>query len=304
MSKKWKDTEKIVAAFERRISKEASIEHDVIMKDLTGDSDGRQCDIVIKSGGFPRETITIVEVQDRKSQIDITTFDGFISKMKSVGAQHLIVVSKHDFPKSVKRRAGTLGPTVRLINLTELIDEKFAIEFIDNEVKVLNHNVDEFTIRFKDIDSERDAQKIADILESGKFRLQRNSMLYTPYELLILCLKNTSDSYEEGTRIGCINIPKEEGIYLESLSDIPIGIEYRMTVTTVMSKLDLKCFEYKQLDIAKPLLWYAEGTGSINGEKAKIGLSFKFDETTLDYERNIEVLEGPFQDLVIELIRV
>lgn len=304
MSKNWKDTEKIIAALESRISQDAAIEHNVIMKDLTGDSDGRQCDIVIRSGVFPRETVTIVEVQDRKSQIDITTFDGFVTKMKSVGAQHLIVVSKREFPKSIRRRAGTLGPTVRLINFAELINGNFAIEFIDNVVKVLNHNVDDFTIRIKAIDSDKKFHEIVKKMEIENFRLERNGTFYTPYELLIYCLKHANDLYVEGTRTGHISIPQEEGIHFESLPEIPIGIEYDMTVTTIMTELDLKYFEYKQLDITKPLLWYAEGTGSINGEKAKIGLSFKYDETTLDYELNIEVIEGPFEDLVIGIVRV
>jgi len=46
------DTEKIVAAFERRISDDSEIIHNVILPDLSGDSDGRQCDIIRIKGNL------------------------------------------------------------------------------------------------------------------------------------------------------------------------------------------------------------------------------------------------------------
>lgn len=84
------------------------------------DREPRQCDIVITYGDAPRQTITIVEVQDRNSKPDITTFHGWIKKMQEVGAQHLICVSALGYPESIINDvAKEFGPTVRLMTLQE-----------------------------------------------------------------------------------------------------------------------------------------------------------------------------------------
>ena len=98
---KWKLVEYVVKLIEQAISPDARVEHDVWLPDLTEASNKRQCDIVIWTGSLPRETITIVEVQDRNKPFDINTFDGLCKKMRKVGAQHLICVSKQDFPSSI-----------------------------------------------------------------------------------------------------------------------------------------------------------------------------------------------------------
>jgi len=307
MNPKWKETEKLVAAFEKRISKESEVMHNVILPDLSGDSNGRQCDIVIKSGKYPRETLTIVEVQDRKSQLNITTFDGFVEKMRSVGTQHLMVVSKCEFPISVQRRAVKLGPTVRLINFSELIKGEFAIEFIDNFVTVYNHFLDDFVVRIKDIGEPDDnLELVISILKGGNIIFERDGLEYTPSEMILQCLKHSRgrNIYKEGRRKGTIKISIDERVCIKSIKSIPVGIEFDITVNTSISKLDLKCFEYKQQYLDNPLLWYAEGLGKIDGEDARIGITFTYNENISKYDLNLEVLEGPFYECVIVLARI
>ena len=305
MNSKWKDTEKIVAAFERRISDDSEIIHNVILPDLSGDSDGRQCDIIIKSGKHPRESLTIVEVQDRKSQLDITTFDGFVTKMRSVGAQHLIVVSKQEFPISVKKRALRLGPTVRLIKFSELMKDEFVISFIDDYVTVFNHELEYFVVRIKKVENQNTNQeKVMRILEEGNIIFVRDGYQYSAEDIIFECLKNKRINYVEGKNEIRIEIPIYERLMLYSEPCISVGVEFDVIVITSTSQLKLKCFEYKQQDIDNPLVWYAEGIGKFNGEDARIGVSFIYDEVNTRYNMNLETIEGSFNDVIVEISRI
>jgi hypothetical protein len=107
--------------------------------------------IVIRTGNVPRQTITIVEVQSRNRKVEITTFDGWMSKMREVGAQHLICVSTLSFPESIKEKAKQSGNTVRLITLTRTGFERlpldiFQVEMHYHKVKYNILSNDMFTI--------------------------------------------------------------------------------------------------------------------------------------------------------------
>jgi hypothetical protein len=118
----WKITEKIIALLEGIITPDAEVEHNVYLP-VIGSQSGRkrQCDIVIKYGLEPRQSIAIVEVQKRKKLPDINTFQGWLRKMTEVGAQHLICVSALGYPKSIIEDVATkVGPTVTLTTLKEL----------------------------------------------------------------------------------------------------------------------------------------------------------------------------------------
>ncbi|MEQ6290558.1 hypothetical protein ACFPAG_08045 [Vogesella sp. GCM10023246] len=132
MAKQGTDLEKIVEIIERSFSPEAKIEHNVFLPILTS-SEGHtaQCDIVIRKGIQPRETITIVEVQDRNSKVDINTFRGWLGKLEDVGAQHLICVSRNDFPSSIKEKVSQSGSKVLLITLKELTVDRIPLEFVN-----------------------------------------------------------------------------------------------------------------------------------------------------------------------------
>lgn len=114
----WKITEKVVAKIEEKINSSSLVEHNVRLPVIGDPNNGvRQCDVVIRTGSPPRETLTIVEVQNRDSRVDINTFGGWLEKMKEVGAQHLICVSKHPYPKSIISKAKKHGNSVSLIQL-------------------------------------------------------------------------------------------------------------------------------------------------------------------------------------------
>lgn len=131
MSKPGDDLEKIVEIIERSISPTARIEQNVFLPILTStQGHTAQCDIVIRNGSPPRETLTIVEVQDRNSKVDINTFRGWLVKIEDVGAQHLICVSRKDFASSIKEKAGQSGSKIFLVTLKDLSPERIPMDFI------------------------------------------------------------------------------------------------------------------------------------------------------------------------------
>lgn len=119
---KWRLTERLAAILEKALTPSAHVRHNIRLPVLgRPEREPRQCDIVIVSGQEPRQTISIVEVQDRSRRPDLTIFHGWITKMQEVGAQHLICVSALGYPESIINDvAQRFGPTVRLMTLKEL----------------------------------------------------------------------------------------------------------------------------------------------------------------------------------------
>ncbi|TDF77704.1 restriction endonuclease [Pseudomonas sp. H9] len=131
MSKPGDDLEKIVEIIERSTSPTARIEQNVFLPILTStQGHTAQCDIVIRNGPPHRETLTIVEVQDRNSKVDINTFRGWLGKIDDVGAQHLICVSRKDFASSIKEKATQSGSKIFLVTLKDLTPDSIPLDFI------------------------------------------------------------------------------------------------------------------------------------------------------------------------------
>src|SRR5689334_14816843 len=118
----WRYVERVSALLEKALSPGSRVDLDVRLPVLNSrKGKRRQCDVVITTGSPPREMRTIVEVQKRKGKPDITTFDGWVQKMRDVGAQGLICVSEAGYPDSVIEKVNfQIGPTVRLMTLREL----------------------------------------------------------------------------------------------------------------------------------------------------------------------------------------
>ena len=67
--KAWKETEEIIAYIEQSISPDTIVETDVHLPVLSSTHGAtRQCDVVIRQGKALRQTISNVEVQDRKTK--------------------------------------------------------------------------------------------------------------------------------------------------------------------------------------------------------------------------------------------
>ena len=113
--------EKVVTILERHIDDSARVSCDVLLPVIAHpEMEPRQIDVLIKTGTPARPTITIVEVQDRKSKPSRGEFDGWLEKMKEVGAQHLMCVTRVGYPKTIVTKATKIGPSVRLFTLQQL----------------------------------------------------------------------------------------------------------------------------------------------------------------------------------------
>ena len=77
-------------------------------------------DIVIIDRTNSHDAITIVEVKKSNRFLNVSTFDQWIAKMKSVDAQNLVCVTEVGFSKSIMKRADQIGPAVRLLTLQGL----------------------------------------------------------------------------------------------------------------------------------------------------------------------------------------
>jgi hypothetical protein len=141
----WFKLEQLIKVIENSIDPTSRVEHDVMLPSLTsGIGSKRQCDLIIRTGNPPRETITLVEVQRRNKKVDILVFDGWIQKMREIGAQHLICVSISGFPDSIKDRAKQLGGTVRLILFTNPDIKTLPIKIFG-----FNYSFSEYSFSYK-----------------------------------------------------------------------------------------------------------------------------------------------------------
>lgn len=130
MANDGKYLEHLVHLIEKSINSDARVEHDVDLPVLTSTIGAtRQCDIVITQGKPPRQTVTIIEVQDRGSKPSRNDFGGWMGKLKEVGAQHLICVSREGFSASIIEQAAQSGSTVRLIELKEIGEDQIPLDF-------------------------------------------------------------------------------------------------------------------------------------------------------------------------------
>ncbi len=121
---KWKHIEEMVASLEQSLSPMAEVRHNVMLPVLGMPGEMRQCDVVITYTDSPRSFFVIVEVQDRKRKPTITEFQGWVAKMREVGANALICISEQGYPDSIKKRVlEEYGPSVILLTTLKELEE-------------------------------------------------------------------------------------------------------------------------------------------------------------------------------------
>ncbi len=102
----YKDLERVVELLERSLDPDSRVEQDVQMPVLASIKGATaQCDVVVWSNQGENEVITIVEVQDRTTQMVPNDVRGFVGKRDEVGANKVVCVSRRDFSESVKERS-------------------------------------------------------------------------------------------------------------------------------------------------------------------------------------------------------
>lgn len=281
---KWKLAEKVVKLIEQAISPNAQVKHNVWLPDLTKASKSRQCDIVIWSGNPPRETITLVEVQDRDESFDINTFDGLCVKMRKVGAQHLICVSRQDFPESIKTEAKQRGPTVRLVLLKDLENGKWPVNIIDNCAYLFKQKVikiGDVKISVKKgglpsrINSNQTSQDKVIRIEGYQDLHSFNDLIniyFKESDLLKDLIKFEKDSIEIGCRSMSIHFPfPGQKLWWEQhdKKNELIALDFVVDIEIEKVKIPIKISSYHQLDDDSALAWVMDITFIYNNQEVK-----------------------------------
>ncbi len=266
MSNDGKDFERLVQLVEQSISPGSHVEHNVDLP-VIGSKCGntRQCDVVIRSGQAPRETVTIVEVQDRKSKPEINTYGGWLHKLEQVGAQHLICVSRHDFPCSIKEDALGRGATVRLVTVKEdagvnsipieYLDQEFEITRIDTYLRVLvSEAADVETREF--VEKKMHGASLSDVIEEC-WSLDTNEL----ESVLTLIRKRYVLPVGEEEGEGSFKFDLEEGPELYLLCPdgqfLRVGLSCTFSWLCHITEKPVSVFSYEQNE-AGILAWIAE----------------------------------------------
>ena len=280
----WKETEEIVALIEKVISPSSRIETNVFLPDLNSTNGStRQCDIVVKTGQSPRETISIIEVQNRTSKVDINTFDGWCQKMRDVGAQHLICVTKKGFPSSVEEKALRIGPTVRLLTLKQLASGVWPLSFLSNIVN--NPRRELIAIESAEVhythERETDPEDLS--LELDEKCIRYNSHDLTPKELIMKFLdylQESGEKFTEGNNSVDMKLPlkgDEMTILLAGIHKKVISFSATFVVNIKNRVFELSCSEYKQIKHEGDLAWLMETNVYKNDKLAKLKIILASD---------------------------
>lgn len=264
MEKHWLSIEKLVHLIEKSISPDSRVEHNVMMPDLTSSSNKtRQCDIVITSGTPKRPTITIVEVQNRVSKLDINTFQGFERKMEDVGAQHLICVSKKGFGKTIIEKAKNSGGKIRLVTLSKYAPESFPIalpklDVISNLSKITK-------VEFIDFSFKSD-KEVGIYVDKVEFEIPQLNQKFNYLSLSQFFLSNIIKPEKSGivitmlpNQVFDLNMYHENECYKVDL--FKWKIFYEVTTT----EIPVYCYSYEQLGTGA-MAWVLESLSEVNGK--------------------------------------
>jgi hypothetical protein len=296
MKKDWKQTEKIVKLIEEVLSPNSYIEHDVKLPDLNSISRAtRQCDLIIRNGEPPRQTLSIVEIQDRGKKVDITMFDGWVQKMRDVGAQHLICVSKKGFPKSIIEKAMRIGPTVRLITLEQLEKKDWPLNFFSSSVVTLRRELLDIKNSILNFKNPKENSKEDLQFPLHEKYLEINNDIYSPFELIFIFLdylELKNGKMKPGTNHIDMKLPIEnERIVFHRNGETfdVIDIQQQLVVKYEEISTPLKCSTYKQIDYESELAWLLEARINKNCKDYDLKIILKSEEN--GYYRIVNRLE-------------
>lgn len=282
----WQSFEEIAGLLEKSLTPTAKVRRNVFLPVL-GTTRTRQCDLVITDGSPLRQSVTIVEVQNRNHKPNINTFHGWYKKMQEVGAQHLICVSRQGYPRSIiDEVANRIGPTVRLLTLAELRElevpgfhlvspfvlhrnPQFTFERIDS-VKLENPPIDITSLDFESTDK--------------VFTLGEGLPLLTIVDVVSLAISEVSNALvaqgmELPDRCGldlCLgSIGTDFRVHMNGVAHKIAELPIKVRVDTTISKIPLTFLEYRQESIDGALAWVAVAETYSEGKKLTIRYVFR-----------------------------
>ncbi len=279
--KKWEIAEEVVTLLEQAISPGAKVERNVQLPNLTDQGEKCQCDVVIRNGQPPRETISIVEVQDRGSKVKINTFRGWCMKMRDVGAQHLICVSEKGFPRSIRKKALKMGPTVRLLTLTQLESkERWPLDFFSNVVQNPRRELTKVfnvELRYK---NEKNTEPVEFDVKLDAPDFQYNGRWVSSKELFFAHLNYLEDQgnvFEDGKHTIKMQLPMDDDeLFFRMGSSLKkvlnLSASYEMDILN--RKMQLVASQYKQIAFGSVVAWLMEASVYMNDEEREIKFVF------------------------------
>lgn len=269
----WKLVERVVALLEQAIAPGARVEHDVELWDYEAGVP-RQCDVVIKQGKPPRETVTMVEVQDRGRRVTLPTFEGWCKKREKVRAQHLVCVSQKGFSRSVVQEAARQGEVVRLVELKNLEQTAWPLKFDEGKLPFIWPEVTVGSYSVKTVDGKLPAPEF----KRGDVEFERDG-------------RSVQIGQVFAQHFPTLDYPQNEGEYdlEQKLSfgrdDVLImkwngdwsrvdTMTAHLKVRVRRVKLIMSTSEYKQITFADTLAWAVTGTGLVDGREATLRAVF------------------------------
>jgi hypothetical protein len=259
--------ERLVQVIEQSLAPGSFVDRNVKLPILSSaDGAKAQCDIVIRTGMPPRETITIVEVQDRQSPVDINEFRGWMEKLRDVGAQHLYCVSRKPFAKSIKEKAALSGNTVKLITLSQLDTDQIPINFF--KTTFVYHDIDTPSIKkneviFPSLVGERYSEQLK-IVNEDLAKLKTNDLKFAFYPLNLtalssICIDHVSERKDTEGEIESLKIGYDKPIfYLFTQSHfLPIKMDVEFTWSSKRVEIPVTILSYDQNEHGT-LAWVVE----------------------------------------------
>ena len=290
----WQVVEDVAGLLEKALTPDAKVKRNVRLP-VIGKTRKRQCDVVITYGAPPRQTVSIVEVQKRARKPDINTFHGWYRKMQEVGAQHLICVSMHGYPKSIIDEVATrYGPTVRLLNLEELSEPavpgltfitpyilhkhpQFKLEEVGPSVRLEGFSEKEsMSIEFNStdkvftLDDSEELQSISDVITPAMRDI--SSAFYQRQE-------EPPDKYSLDLTLGSVD--KNLWLHISGQKYKVLKLPTKLGVETSVKNIPLTTFKYYQESLDGTLAWIAVAEGFSENKPVSVRLVFKKDEEGL-----------------------
>lgn len=269
----WKLVERVVAALEYAIAPGARVEHNGWLIDQESGVK-RQCDVLIHQGHPPRETVTIVEVQDRSRRVTLPTFEGWCRKREKVRAQHLICVSQKGFSRSVVAEANRQGNVVRLLELRELEESVSPLKFRQGKMSFIwpEYTIDSYSV--KTVDNKLPGSKF----KRGDVNFHRNGVEVQIGQVFAEFFPSIGCPHGEGefNHDQRIAFGKDDVLIMSWDAD-------SVRVDTLTAHLKVKCrrialsmvtSEYKQINYENSLAWSIAGTGELEGREGAINFVF------------------------------
>lgn len=259
--------EKLVQVIEQSISPDSIVQQNVALPVLNSRTGAKaQCDIVIRTGRPPRETITIVEVQDRRRAVSVNEFRGWQLKLQQVGAQHLYCVSRKPFPKSIREIAAQSGNTIKLITLSELAPGQIPINFFETSFTYNDIDVPHIRKRsfaFPSLMGEINKEAL-DAVTQELNQLHSNDLKFSfnPPSLTALsaiCISHISHKKETIPKTATLTLGVDQPLFflLRSMRFVPIELDIEFTWSSKRVEIPYAILSYDQDDHGA-LAWVLE----------------------------------------------